>query len=65
MRVIWINSRLVNVIDVKLVVYIRYEYYLKEEMIYLYYVFENDENIVKMFVYCWVNFFDIVVNLIL
>lgn len=52
MRVIWINSRLVNVIDVKLVVYIRYEYYLKEEMIYLYYVFENDENIVKMFVYC-------------
>lgn len=62
MRVIWINSRSVNVIDAKLAVYIRYEYYLKEETIYLHHALENDENIVKMSAYRRVNSFDTVVN---
>lgn len=49
-------------IDAKLAVYRRYEYYLKEETIYLHHALENDENIVKMSAYRRVNSFDTVVN---
>lgn len=29
-KVIWINSKLVNVVDVKFIVFMNYEFYLKE-----------------------------------
>lgn len=40
----------------------KYEFYLKEETIYLHHALENDENIVKMSAYHRANSFDTVVN---
>lgn len=45
-KVIWIYSKLVSVVDVKLVVFMNYEFYFKEDNIYIYYIFENVENVI-------------------
>lgn len=50
-KVICIYSKFVNVVDVKMVVFMKYEKYFEEEVIYLYYVFESVDNVIKFCVY--------------
>lgn len=48
-KVIWINSKSVNVVDAKFTVVMNYEPYLKEETIYIHHALENSENIIKFY----------------
>lgn len=50
-RVIWIYSKLVNVVDVKLIVFMNYEFFFKKDKIYIYYIFEDFDNVIKFLVY--------------
>lgn len=45
-RVIWIYSKSVNVVDAKLTVFMNYESYLKEDNIYIHHTLENAENVI-------------------
>lgn len=51
LRVIWIYSKSVNVVDAKLAVFINYESYLKTDTIFLQHVFDNAENVIKFGAY--------------
>lgn len=51
LRVIWIYSKSVNVVDAKLVVFTNYESYLKNETIYLQHAFDNAENVIRFGAY--------------
>lgn len=50
-RVIWIYSKSVNVVDAKLTVFLNYESYLKKETIYIHHELENPENVIKFSAY--------------
>lgn len=48
-KVIWIYSKSVNVVDAKFTVFMNYEPYLKEQTIYIHHALENSENIIKFY----------------
>lgn len=48
-KVIWIHSKSVNVVDAKFTVFMNYEPYLKEQTIYIHHALENSENIIKFY----------------
>lgn len=50
-KVIWVYSKLVSVVDVKLIVFMNYEFYFEKDEIYIYYNFENIDNVIKILVY--------------
>lgn len=51
LRVIWIHSKSVNVVDAKLIVFMNYESYLKKETIFLQHTFDNAENVIRFGAY--------------
>lgn len=50
-KVIWIYSKPVNVVDVKLPVCMNYGSYLKEQTIYIHHALENAENVINVLAY--------------
>lgn len=50
-KVIWIYSKSVNVVDAKFTVFMNYESYLKEQTIYIHHALESSENIIKFYAY--------------
>lgn len=54
-RVIWIYSKSVNVVDAKLTVFMNYESYLREHNIYIHHALEDADNVILFFAYKQVN----------
>lgn len=50
-KIIWIYSKSLNVVDAKLTVFRNYEQYLKNETIFLQHEFDNTENVIRFSAY--------------
>lgn len=50
-RVILIRSELILIVEVKLVVYRIYKNFINKKRVFLYYVLENNDELVKFIVY--------------
>lgn len=55
MRVIWIYSKSINVVDAKLAVFMNYESFLKQGSILLQHVFDNAENVIRFSAFQQIN----------